>query len=486
MIVRNRSKTVDTFWNHWLSSSLLILDFLIIAVLLPIIIMQRRESGATLAWALAIIFLPIIGLISFWLFGTTRLYFRKRKRRKIEAALAPDLQRLKLQVNQQSTIEGIPPNLVYLAYHLDRIGPSHGNSVNLFREGTKTFDAIETAFDEAEHHIHVMYYIWEIDTTGRRLRDALIRAVKRGVEVRVLVDDVGSRHTRRHFFKPLEQAGGKVGRFLKVNLLSRRLNINHRNHRKIIVIDGDNAFTGGMNVGDVYAGLAEPWLDLHAQIQGPVARDLQETFCEDWFHATGENLVKNIYFPTPIIEGHVWAQFLASGPADRRWQAIYTMLFAAIGQATQRIWLETPYFVPDKPLIMALQTAALRGLDVRLLLPAKSDHPLVYYAGRSFFDDLLLAGARIFEYGASMIHAKSAVIDSHFATLGSTNMDQRSFRLNFEGNLFFYDKTITEQLSTDFLKLCDNAEEVTYSKRKLLSKSERFKESTTHILAPLL
>jgi cardiolipin synthase len=241
-----------------------------------------------------------------------------------------------------------------------------------------------------------------------------------------------------------------------------------------------------MNVGDVYAGLAEPWLDLHAQIQGPVARDLQETFCEDWFHATGENLVKNIYFPTPIIEGHVWAQFLASGPADRRWQAIYTMLFAAIGQATQRIWLETPYFVPDKPLIMALQTAALRGLDVRLLLPAKSDHPLVYYAGRSFFDDLLLAGARIFEYGASMIHAKSAVIDSHFATLGSTNMDQRSFRLNFEGNLFFYDKTITEQLSTDFLKLCDNAEEVTYSKRKLLSKSERFKESTTHILAPLL
>lgn len=475
------------FWEHWLGTSLLIIDFLIIAVLLPIIIMQRRDSGATLAWALAIIFLPIIGLLSFWLFGTTRLYFRKRKRRKIEAALAPDLKRLKLNDTYHATIAGIPDSLVHLAYNLDRhMGPTRDNQVHIYREGARTFDAIEAAFDNAEHHIHVQYYIWEMDTTGRRLRDALIRAVKRGIEVRVLVDDVGSRHTRRHFFKPLLEVGGQVGRFLKVNLLSRRLNINHRNHRKIIVIDGEIAFTGGMNVGDVYAGLQDPWLDLHAQIWGDVAKDLQETFCEDWYHATGENLIKSIYFPPIPPQGTVCAQFLASGPADQRWQAIYTMLFAAIGLATERIWLETPYFVPDRPLMMALQSAALRGVDVRLLLPAHSDHPLVYYAGRSFLDDLLLAGARVFEYNKAMIHAKSVVIDSHFATLGSTNMDQRSFRLNFEGNLFFYDADITTQLSTDFLKLCSDAEEVTFAKRKLLPKIERFKESAAHILAPLL
>ncbi|MBK8453964.1 MAG: cardiolipin synthase [Thiofilum sp.] len=477
---------MSTPWDHWLGTTIIILDLLIIAVLLPIVIMQRRESGATLAWALAIIFIPIIGLLGFWLFGTTRLYFRKRKRRKVEAELAPDIKRLKLDIQQEAQLIGIPASIVHLAHQLDKIGPSDGNQVQIYREGATTFHAIETAFDEAKHHIHVLYYIWEADATGRRMRDALIRAAQRGVEVRVLVDDVGSRHTRRHFFKPLQQVGGQVGRFLKVNLLSRRININHRNHRKIIVIDGDIAFTGGMNIGNVYAGLAEPWLDLHAQIRGPVAKDLQETFCEDWYHATGENLVKSIYFPVSVLEGAVSAQFLASGPADQGWQAIYTMLFAAMGMATERIWVETPYFVPDRPLMLALQTAALRGVDVRLLLPAKSDHPLVYYAGRSFWDDLLRAGARIFEYYPAMIHAKAVMIDSHFVTLGSTNMDQRSFRLNFEGNLFIYDAPIAAQLRQDFLDLCHQAREVTLKMRARLPLIERFKESITHILAPLL
>ncbi|WP_020559616.1 cardiolipin synthase [Thiofilum flexile] len=477
---------MNTPWDSWLGTTIIILDLLIIAILLPIVIMQRRESGATLAWALAIIFLPIVGLLSFWLFGTTRLYFRKRKRRKVEAELAPDIKRLKLDIQQEAQLIGLPPSLVHLAHQLDKIGPSEGNQIQLYRQGAITFDAIKAAFEAAEHHIHVLYYIWEPDATGKRMRDALMRAAKRGVEVRVLVDDVGSRKTRHRFFTPLQQAGGQVGRFLKVNLLSRRININHRNHRKIIVIDGEIAFTGGMNIGDVYAGLAEPWLDLHAQIRGPVAKDLQETFCEDWYHATGENLVKNIYFPPTPLEGSVSAQFLASGPADQSWQAIYTLLFAAMGMATERIWVETPYFVPDRPLMMALQTAALRGVDVRILLPAKSDHPLVYYAGRSFWDDLLLAGARIFEYYPAMIHAKAVMIDSHFATLGSTNMDQRSFRLNFEGNLFIYDAAIAAQLRQDFLALCDVTHEATLETRRRLPLRERFKESISHILAPLL
>jgi cardiolipin synthase len=300
------------------------------------------------------------------------------------------------------------------------------------------------------------------------------------------VDDVGSRSANANFFKDLSQAGGQVARFLKVNILSRRINLNNRNHRKVVVIDGLVAFTGGMNVGDAYAGIGEPWQDLHARIEGPVAKDLQEVFCQDWYHATNENLINAEYFPPSISKGNIKAQFLASGPADRRWQSIYMVLFAAINLAEQRIWIETPYFVPDRPLMMSLQTAALRGVDIRILLPGTSDHALVLYAGRSFIDELLAAGARIFEYQGAMTHSKALMFDSKFATLGSANMDQRSFRLNFEGNIFFYSETITQQMEADFLKLCTSAIEITPQHRKAVSKTDRLLESAAHIMAPLL
>lgn len=473
-------------WHQWLSSGLLLLDMLIILVLLPTVIQQRRESGATLAWVLAIVFLPFIGLISFWLFGTTRLYLRRRKRRKVEERLAPELQRVQSHRFEQYSIAGIPPSLLKLAHRLDHIGPVGGNQIELYRDGKLAFQAIEDAIAQAQHHIHLQYYIWEVDATGRRIRDALIQAAQRGVEVRLCVDDVGSRSANAKFFKGLTQAGGQVARFLKVNILSRRINLNNRNHRKVVVIDGLVAFTGGMNVGDAYAGIGEPWQDLHARIEGPVAKDLQEVFCQDWYHATNENLINDEYFPPSVSKGDIKAQFLASGPADRRWQSIYMALFAAINLAEKRVWIETPYFVPDRPLMLALQTAALRGVDVRILLPGQSDHALVLYAGRSFIDELLAAGTRIFEYQGAMTHSKALIFDSKFATLGSANMDQRSFRLNFEGNIFFYSETITQQMEADFLKLCASAVEITVQRRKAVSKTDRLLESAAHVMAPLL
>ena len=473
-------------WHQWLSSGLLLLDMLIILVLLPTVIQQRRESGATLAWVLAIVFLPFIGLISFWLFGTTRLYLRRRKRRKVEERLAPELQRVQSHRFEQHNIAGIPPSLLKLAHRLDHIGPVGGNQIELYRDGKLAFQAIEDAIAQAQHHIHLLYYIWEVDATGKRMRDALIQAAQRGVEVRLCVDDVGSRNANAKFFKGLTQAGGQVARFLKVNILSRRINLNNRNHRKVVVIDGFVAFTGGMNVGDAYAGIGEPWQDLHARIEGPVAKDLQEVFCQDWYHATNENLINDEYFPPSVSKGDIKAQFLASGPADRRWQSIYMALFAAINLAEKRVWIETPYFVPDRPLMLALQTAALRGVDVRILLPGQSDHALVLYAGRSFIDELLAAGTRIFEYQGAMTHSKALIFDSKFATLGSANMDQRSFRLNFEGNIFFYSETITQQMEADFLQLCASAVEITVQRRKAVSKTDRLLESAAHIMAPLL
>ncbi|MBU0656594.1 MAG: cardiolipin synthase [Gammaproteobacteria bacterium] len=477
---------MSTYLTSWLNAGLLLLDVLIVAILLPTVVSQRRESGATLAWVLVIVLLPFLGLLSFWLFGTTRLHLRRRKRRKVEEKLARSLERVQPDLDGTQQIMGISPSLLKLARKLDDVGPLAGNSVDTMRDGGDVFAALENAFDTATRHIHLIYYIWEPDFTGERLRDALVRAAQRGVEVRLLLDDVGSRQAKQRFFAPLLAVGGHVERFLKVNILSRRLNLNNRNHRKVAVIDGRIAFTGGMNVGDVYAGLAEPWQDLHARIQGPVVYGLQEVFCQDWYHATGEDLVSETYFPALDNRGGVCAQFLASGPADERWQAIHTILFAAMNLACERIWIETPYFVPDRPILMALQTAALRGVDVRLLLPGHSDHPLVQAAGRSFLDELLVAGARVFEMHRAMPHAKTVMIDGNFATLGSANMDQRSFRLNFEGNIFFYGQEIAGKLEQDFRAICRKAKEVTLHKRRKLDKTARFMESIARLLAPLL
>jgi cardiolipin synthase len=470
----------------WFNAGWLLLDLVIIVVLIPVVILQRRESGATLAWILAIVLLPFLGLLAFWVFGTTRLHLRRRKRRRIEARLAPALHKLQAQPATDLPVTDLPPSLLQLAEKLDKVGPQPGNKVALFRQGPVVFDALEAAFDSSRHHIHLIYYIWEPDRTGERLRDALTRASRRGVEVRLLLDDVGSRSARQGFFQGLMEAGGQVERFLPVNPLNRQLALNNRNHRKIAVVDGETGFTGGMNVGDVYAGLSEPWRDLHARICGPVVHSLQEVFCQDWYHATGDDLISAAYFPPMTGSGNVWAQLLASGPADERWRAIHTLLFAAINLARERVWVETPYFVPDPPIVMALQTAALRGVDVRLLLPGRSDHPLVLHAGRSFLDELLAAGVRVFELQGTMPHAKTVTVDGIFSTLGSANMDQRSFRLNFEANLFFYGAEIAGELERDFLSLCARASEVTVVNRQGISQRQRLAEGVGRVLAPLL
>jgi len=472
----------------WFNIAWLLLDISIIAILIPTVIMQRRESGATLAWILAIVFVPFIGLLAYWFFGAKRLHLQRRKRHKIEKKLAKELHKLqKLSATNQLPVDlPMSPSLLQLTEKLDDVGPQPGNDVTMLRQGPAVFDALEAAFDEAHHHIHLIYYIWEPDSTGVRLRDALIRACERGVMVRLLLDDVGSRTARQKFFKELLKAGCRVERFLPVNPLGRQLMLNNRNHRKIVVVDGVIGFTGSMNVGDVYAGLGEPWRDLHSRLSGPIVHSLQEVFCQDWFHATAEDLVSQDYFPRPSNTGKVWAQLLASGPADERWRAIHTLLFSAINQARQRVWIETPYFVPDPSILMALQTAALSGVDVRILLPGRSDHPLVLHAGRSFYHELLEAGVRIFEMHDAMPHAKTVTIDSVFSTLGSANMDQRSFRLNFEANAFFFSAQVAGELERDFLGLCSDTREVTEVSRQSVSRSQRFIEGICRVLAPLL
>lgn len=466
--------------------SLLFVHLIVITFLVPKIILQRRESGATLAWILAITFLPFIGMVTFWLLGTIRIRMLRRKRHRAEQHLIPSLARFRRQQQLSDSDNSVATALYSLAARLDECGPQPGCEVEMYRDGRKAFDCLEHAIDTAEKHIHLTYYTWESDNTGRRFCRALVRAAKRGVEVRLLLDDVGSYTTKTSFFESLITAGGEVARFLPLNLLTRQASVNNRNHRKIVIIDGTTGFTGSMNIGDLYAGLNEAWSDLHLRVRGRVVYELQGVFCQDWYHTTRKDLTTDKYFPSVNCTGNVCAHFLASGPSDERWRAIHTLFFVAINTAVERVWIETPYFVPDSPIFMALETAALRGVDVRLLLPRCSDNSLVVYAGRSFFDELLNVGVRIFEMHDSISHAKTAVIDQVFSTAGSANMDQRSFRLNFEGNLFFFGRKIAAELEKDFLNLCKSAHEVTPESRENLPGTQRLKEAFARILAPLL
>ncbi|MEE4252540.1 MAG: cardiolipin synthase [Desulfuromusa sp.] len=472
--------------TNWFSLSLIFLHLAVMTFLIPKIILQRRESVASLSWILVIIFLPLLGVLAFWLLGSTRIKILRRKRHRAEQHLVPSLARFQQQQKLSDTDVLVASSLYSLAAKLDECGPQPGCDVEMYRDGCQAFDALEKAIDSAQEHIHLIYYFWAMDATGRRFCQALTRAAGRGVEIRLLLDDVGSYATKTSFFSSLISVGGEVARFLPLNLFSRQVSVNNRNHRKIVIVDGKTGFTGSMNVGDVYTGMDGRWNDLHLRVSGRVVYELQGVFCQDWFHATGKDLAIAKYFPSMDCRGDVCAHFLASGPSDERWRTIHTLLFVAINTAMERVWIETPYFVPDPPIVMALQTAALRGVDVRLLLPNCSDHFLVDYAGRSFFDELLISGVRIFKMDNIVPHAKTALVDQVFATAGSANMDQRSFRLNFEGNLFFFGKKIVSQLEKDFLYMSQFSHEVTSEKRAQLSPTQRLKEGFARVLAPLL
>ncbi|MCK5798604.1 MAG: cardiolipin synthase, partial [Deltaproteobacteria bacterium] len=371
-----------------------------------------------------------------------------------------------------------------------RIGcrwPTTGNLVELLVDAQRAYQSMEDAIAAATQHVHFQFYIYQPDTTGRRFRNLLIRKAKEGVEVRVLVDGVGSFHAPR-FLRPLVAAGGQVATFLPVGHISRRWHPNLRNHRKLVVVDGHIGFTGGVNIGDEYTGRKKRvgrWRDTHMRIEGPAVRHLQEIFAEDWHFATDRQPDTAHWFNPVETCGDARVHIIASGP-DTDTQPIQRIFFAAVNSATERVWLTTPYFIPDQAMLVALETAALRGCDVRLLLPYRSDAPLVLNAGRSYYNDLLENGVRIFEYQHGILHAKTMLVDHTWATVGSSNMDMRSFRLNFEVNAVVYGKYLAGQLAKVFRNDLRQAREVTLEDVENKKLSQRMTESLARIMSPLL
>ena len=461
------------------STGLIIAEVVWVVAISSYIMLERRTPAATLAWIILIGALPLIGAPVYLFVGPRRLARKKLRLSLARKRIDSLLRQWKAASAQALSAQG---QLMRAGAHLSWLPPENAYDVELFYDGDSCYEALIAAIGRARHHVHLEYYIFRDDPTGVRVIDALIERANRGIEVRLLVDGVGAR-LRGPAMRAMASAGVQVRIFngVRVFRLWRRL-MNFRTHRKIAVIDGQVGFTGGMNVTDhhsVAARGADAWRDTHVRFCGPAVHGLQATFLENWVFTTEDDLGCKtperfaLFFP-PTPQGAELAvattlghnetmtasssarapqitQILASGP-DGQGHAVEAFYFAAITSAQQRLWLTTPYFVPGEAVLAAIASAAHRGVDVRLLVPLRTDSILVDAAGRTFHDELLAAGARIYLYDPPMLHAKTAVIDDALAIVGTANLDNRSFRLNFEVIAAFYGGNCVGQLASAFEK----------------------------------
>jgi cardiolipin synthase len=450
--------------------------------LVPLVLLRRKEPPSTAAWILALVFLPGLGATLFLLFGRDRVRLPAQWKREADrelgerrrALIGPGVVRRPTlaelfeappgdeDVARRRAEARVARDLFRVGAALAGVEPTAHNRVRVLVDGDATYQAIGDAIDAAKGQVLAEYYLVREDATAAWLRDRLLGAAKRGCDVKLLLDGYGSFWLSHHFLAPLRAAGVEVAFFLPARMFVLQP-MNLRNHRKIVVVDGDTAFTGGINVGDEYRGRKGPWRDTHLCIEGPAARDLAHVFAEDWHFATrrvipgerphGAHPAGDVAAIAPAAHrGEAMIAVVRSGPdiEGLSRETIHRLFFVAIALARSSVHITTPYFIPDRAIVVALQTAAARGVSVRLLLPSRSNHRVVGEAGRSFYEDLLEAGVRIYEYGPGMIHAKTMVVDGAVALVGSANMDLRSFRLNFEVHTVVRDRTTARGLEQAF------------------------------------
>ena len=464
------------------------------------IVYDTRNNTKTLAYLLLVIFLPIIGILFYFSFG---INYRKRKMYSKKLINDDNLaKKLKADIFQYSknTFEqnnAEVKNSKELALMLLRDGTSPltgNNSVKLLVNGENKFPEVLKALRTAKNHIHIEYYIFEDDEIGKAIEDILIQKAKEGVTVRFIYDDFGSRSIRRKLVKRLKNGGIKVFPFAKVIFIAFANRLNYRNHRKIIVVDGKTAFTGGINVSDRYINNSNDtkklfWRDTHLRIDGPGVQYLQYLFLCDWNFCERDTVQPDeFYFPReknfPANANKV-VQIAASGP-DSDTPTIMFSLLQAINLATKEILITTPYFIPGNSLIDALIIAALSGISVKLLVPGISDSRLVNLAARSYYDDLLNAGVEIYQYKKGFVHAKTMVTDGSIAMIGTANMDQRSFDLNFEVNAIVYDTQLANQLRNIFFEDLKDAERIDVTRWNKRPWYKLLSEQTARLISPLL
>ncbi|MBK7579298.1 MAG: cardiolipin synthase [Myxococcales bacterium] len=470
-------------------TALTVIEPIYVLLLCGWILLEKRSPAATLAWIFGLIALPGAGFVIYFFLGPRRIRRRRLKRLRAQNAIARLVVQPEALSNPDPGVLRDAEQLVRLGEAVNKAALSTATGCELLLDGAQTFDSILEAISAAKDHVHVLYYIFEPDETGRALRDALVERARAGLTVRLLVDAVGSATARRRdFFAPLVEAGAEVAAFNRLGpaaLWGRVLNF--RNHRKIVVVDGRIGFTGGVNVTDEENPKvrADAWRDTHLRLEGPCVAQLQLIFLEDWCYACGTTPERPELFPRHDVAPGELVQILDSGP-DKEHETIKSVYFAAICAAMSRVWLTTAYFVPDEPMSFALRAAALRGVDVRVLVPKNGDSRTVAAAARSYYDALLGAGVRIFEYEPRMLHAKTLVVDEWLAAIGTANFDNRSFRLNFEVSALVYGRKLSSALAEAFERDLTHAKQVTGASRVRLRLGPRIFEGMARVLSPML
>lgn len=450
-----------------------------------VIVLDNRNPVKTMAWILILMFIPIVGLVFYFFFGRSqrreRIIGKKSYGRLLKKPMAEYLSQ------DTDTLPTEYIRLIQLFQHTNQAFPFEGNRVEAFTGGYTKLQALLRELQKARHHIHMEYYIIEDDAIGRMVRDVLIDKARQGVEIRVIYDDVGCWHVPHHFFEEMRNAGIEVRSFLKVRFPLFTSKVNYRNHRKIVVIDGRVGFVGGMNLAERYMrgfswGI---WRDTHLLIEGKAVHGLQTTFLLDWYFVDRTLITASRYFPKIESCGDSLVQIVTSEPVGP-WKEIMQGLAMAISGAQKYFYLQTPYFLPTEQILSAMQTAALSGVDVRLMLPERADNRVTHLGSHSYLADVLRAGVKVYFYKKGFLHSKLMVSDDMLSTVGSTNVDFRSFEHNFEVNAFMYDLETALQMKEIFLE--DQRECTQLFLKNWVKRSWRQKaaESVVRLLAPLL
>ncbi|KHL94104.1 phospholipase D [Paenibacillus sp. IHB B 3415] len=471
------------------------ITFINILLALGFLFIERREAGYTWAWLMVLFFIPILGFVLYIFFG------RNLKKKNFYNLFIEEQDFVQAETDRQlaalqDEVQGISPWLQkYTELITMNIRSSHGllssdNDIVIYSDGHQKFDALFEDIRSARTEINIQYYIIQPDALGKKLRDALTRKAEEGVKVRLLYDEVGSKRIAPGFFKELRAAGGEVEVFFPSLLRPLNFRINNRNHRKLCIIDGMTAYIGGFNVGDEYLGLDKKfgyWRDTHLRITGNAVNHIQGRFILDW-HQAGKHKrgdYEEFSFYTVGHTGTSPVQIITSGPNSET-EHLKNMYIKLILSARKSVYIQTPYFIPDTSFMDACKIALLSGVDLRIMIPNKPDHPFVYWATWAYAGDLLNYGAKILLYENGFLHAKTIVADGEVASVGTMNIDSRSFRLNFEVNAIVYDRQVAAQLEDLFLQDSRLSSELTPERYKERSLMIKLKEGISRLLSPIL
>lgn len=479
--------------NYLLLTSNLLWINIILAFLL--VIFERKNPTSTWLWIMVLTFLPIVGFVLYLFIGQDLSRQRIFKVKKEEDSYFRNLAiKQKKQINNGKLLLKNPniyiyEDLIKMQLMNSEAYYTEDNNVELYFSGKEKFKALLESIESAKNYIHIEYYIFKADGIGTEVIDALKKKALEGVKVKLLIDGMGGRKINKRERKSIIDSGIELAVFFPPFVPLLNVRINYRNHRKICIVDGKEAFMGGFNIGDEYLGRSKRfgnWRDTHIKIKGSAVSSLQWRFFLDWRFAAKEEInACQSFLHEADTKDNVGIQIVSSGP-DSKWPSIKDGYMKMISDARDKLYIETPYFIPDESIFEALRLAGLSGVDVRIMIPNKPDHPFIYWASMSYVGELLEAGVKVYTYENGFLHSKVLIADEFVSSVGTANLDIRSFRLNFEVNAFIYDEDVNIKLTERFLEDLNLCKEITIQSYGKRSRYIKFKESISRLLSPIL